>query len=122
MNQANLDLNVALLPQLCCQRWKSRQASQLLFSGLFCQCRNNQGLEAIALEVEKLEKKLSYSCRLASLLCHLGNDERKGAVLLSQLFILLSQSTQGGHLTQIVVSISDKYNFQTEQARKTRLV
>jgi len=65
MNQANLDSNVAFMPQLCCQRWKSRQASQLLFSGLFCQCRNNQGLEAIALEVGDVGKEtlILLSCQ-----------------------------------------------------------
>ena len=65
-------------------------SSYTLWPFLSC-CKSNQGLGAITL-------KLSNSCGLASLLCHLGDHEGEGAVLLSQFLVLLSQGTQGGHL------------------------
>lgn len=57
---------------------------------------SNQGSGAIALIVGR--RNSSNSRSPASLLCHLGDDKGEGTVLLSQLLVLLSQGTQGGHL------------------------
>ena len=50
-------------------------------------------------------KAFSDSRSSAGFLCHLRDDQRQGAVLFSQLLILLSQSTQGGHLVQVWATI-----------------
>ena len=79
---------------LVLQKEKKLYALQVLSASSWG--KSNQGSGAIALIVGR--RNSSNSRSPASLLCHLGDDKGEGTVLLSQLLVLLSQGTQGGHL------------------------
>ena len=79
---------------LVLQKEKKLYALQVLSASSWG--KSNQGSGAIALIVGR--RNSSNSRSPASLLCHLGDHQGEGTVLLSQLLVLLSQGTQGGHL------------------------